>query len=90
MEQPLIVCGLGRIGWRVLEYLQAAGLPVMVVDTRCDPNDPRLGNAGFVRGDCRNKDVLEQAGLTHARGVLIMTNDDPALGRLTGRKPSVT
>jgi Trk K+ transport system NAD-binding subunit len=76
MEQPLIVCGLGRIGWRVLEYLQAAGLPVVVVDTRCDPKDPRLGKARFVKGDCRNKDVLDQAGLAQARGILIMTNDD--------------
>src|SRR5262249_53706320 len=76
MEQPFILCGLGRIGWRVLEYLQTAGLPVVVVDTRCDPKNPRLGNAQFVKGDCRNKDVLEQAGVSRARGVLIMTNDD--------------
>lgn len=76
MEQPFILCGLGRIGWRVLEYLQAAGLPVVVIDTRCQPNDPRLGKANFVKGDCRNKEVLEQAGVAQARGVLIMTNDD--------------
>ena len=76
MEQPFILCGLGRIGWRVLEYLQAAGLPVVVVDTRCDPKDPRLGKAGLIKGDCRNKEVLEQAGVPRARGVLIMTNDD--------------
>lgn len=76
IDQPLILCGLGRIGWRVLEYLQAAGLPVVVVDTRCDPKDPRLGKAGFVKGDCRNQDVLKQAGVAKARGVLIMTNDD--------------
>lgn len=76
MEQPFVLCGLGRIGWRVLEYLQAAGLPVVVVDTRCDPNDPRLGKAVFVKGDCRDKNVLAQAGVAEARGVLIMTNDD--------------
>jgi Trk K+ transport system NAD-binding subunit len=76
MEQPFILCGLGRIGWRVLEYLQAAGLPVVVVDTRCDPKDPRLGKAELIKGDCRDKHVLEQAGVPRARGVLIMTNDD--------------
>jgi Trk K+ transport system NAD-binding subunit len=76
MEQPFILCGLGRVGWRVLEYLQAAGLPVVVVDTRCSPTDPRLGNARLVRGDCRRKEMLEEAGAEQARGVLIMTNDD--------------
>jgi len=76
MERPFILCGLGRIGWRVLEYLQASGLPVTVIDTRCDPKDPRLGKTRFVRGDCRHRDVLEQAGVAQARGVLIMTNDD--------------
>src|SRR5437660_10163369 len=76
MDQRFILCGLGRIGWRVLEYLQAAGLPVVVVDTRCDPKDPRLGKAELIKGDCRDKDVLEKAGVPRARGVLIMTNDD--------------
>jgi Trk K+ transport system NAD-binding subunit len=76
MEEPFILCGLGRIGWRVLEYLQAAGLPVVVVDTRCDPKDARLGTARLVQGDCRKKEVLQQAGVSRARGILIMTNDD--------------
>jgi Trk K+ transport system NAD-binding subunit len=76
MEQPYILCGLGRVGWRVLEYLRAAGVPVVVVDTRCSPQDPRLGNLRLVHGDCRNKEVLEIAGVARARGVLIMTNDD--------------
>ena len=29
MNRPIILCGLGRIGMRVLEYLQTAGLPVI-------------------------------------------------------------
>ena len=59
MDQPFILCGLGRLGWRVLEYLQAAGLPVVVVDTRCTPEEPRLKQARLVQGDCRRQDVLE-------------------------------
>src|SRR5437870_538467 len=76
MEQPFLLCGLGRIGWRVLEYLQTAGLPVVVIDTRCDPKDPRLGNARLVKGDCRQQEVLEEAGLGKARGILLLINDD--------------
>jgi Trk K+ transport system NAD-binding subunit len=76
MNKPVVLCGLGKMGSRVLEYLQAAGLPVVVVDTNCRPDDPRLRGARLVSGDCRRRDVLEQAGTAQARGVLILTSDD--------------
>jgi Trk K+ transport system NAD-binding subunit len=76
MDQPIILCGLGRIGWRVLEYLRAAGWPVVAIDTRCSPGDPRLGEVRLVKGDCRQQAVLEEAGLLSAQGILILTNDD--------------
>jgi Trk K+ transport system NAD-binding subunit len=76
MEQPYILCGLGRLGCRVLEYLQAAGLPVVVVDLKAAVDDPPLKNARLVTGDCRRQDILEAAGVARARGVLILTSDD--------------
>src|SRR5689334_3619056 len=75
-QQPVILCGLGRVGGRVLEYLQAAGIPVVVIDDRCAPNDPRLGPARLLPGDCRRREVLAEAGVVGARGVLILTSDD--------------
>src|SRR5215468_6646044 len=77
MEQrPVILCGLGRVGGRVLEYLRATGLPIVVVDNTCTPDDPRLENVRLINGDCRRREVLEEAGVTRARGVLILTSDD--------------
>jgi Trk K+ transport system NAD-binding subunit len=76
MEQPVILCGLGRVGRRVLDYLHAAGVPVVVVDNRCRTDDPHLGTARLVRGDCQRSETLEQAGIAQARGVLILTSDD--------------
>lgn len=76
MDQPVILCGLGRVGWRVLEYLRAANLPVVVIDNRCAPDDPRLKGARLLKGDCRQQQMLEQAGVAQARGVLILTSDD--------------
>ena len=52
MDRPVIVCGLGRVGRRVLEYLHAAGVPVVVIDRRLDPADLPSGVRG-VAGDCR-------------------------------------
>src|SRR5262245_42474050 len=76
MEQHFILCGLGRVGWRALDYLRSAGSPVVVVDTHCQPDDARLAGLTLVRGDCRRQEVLEQAGVRGARGVLILTSDD--------------
>ena len=76
MHQPIILCGLGRVGWSVLDYLRAAGLSVVVMDQNCRPDDPRMAGVRLVRGDCRQKDTLEQAGLAGARAVLILTSDD--------------
>lgn len=76
MDQPFILCGIGRVGWRVLDYLRAAELTVVVVDTNCMPDDPRLANVRLVKGDCRRPEVLDEAGLQYARGVLILTSDD--------------
>jgi Trk K+ transport system NAD-binding subunit len=76
MDQPFIICGLGRIGWRILEYLQAGSFPVVVIDTNCSADDPRLGRATLVRGDCRRQEILIQAGVRGSRGVIVVTSDD--------------
>jgi Trk K+ transport system NAD-binding subunit len=76
MNQPIILCGLGRIGGKVLEFLRTAGLPVVVIDTQCSDKDPRLEGIRLICGDCRRPEVLAQADLDHARGVLILTSDD--------------
>lgn len=75
-ERRFILCGLGQVGARVLDYLQAMGVQVVVIDNNCDPYDPRLGYVTLVRGDCRRQDVLERAGVRDAQGVLILTSDD--------------
>src|SRR4051812_20419102 len=76
MDRPIVVCGLGRMGSRVLDYLLAAGFPVVVIDNQAKPDDPRLRTARLVQGDCRRREVLEAAGVAGSRGVLVLTADD--------------
>ncbi|MFO0804192.1 MAG: NAD-binding protein [Gemmataceae bacterium] len=75
-EKPVVLCGLGRVGWRVFDHLRAAGQPIAVVDVEVNPDDPRLAGCTVIRGDCCQQDVLEKAGIAHARGVLLLTSDD--------------
>lgn len=74
--RPVVLCGLGRVGWRVLETLRAAGQVVAVVDTHPPADDPRLAGLTVVAGDCRRPENLERAGVKDARGVLIVTSND--------------
>src|SRR5262249_50748153 len=76
MDQPILLCGLGRVGWRVFEYLRTIGLPVVAIDNHCSPGDARLAGVRLVQGDCRSREVLEGAGAANARAVLILTSDD--------------
>ena len=64
------------MGTRILDHLRAANMPVVIVDNRCQADDPRLKGMRLVSGDCRQRAVLEAADVAHARGVLILTNDD--------------
>lgn len=76
MDLPVILCGLGRVGWTVLDFLKAAGLSVVAVDLHAKPTDSRLSGVRFIQGDCRQQEILEQAGVMNARGVIIITSDD--------------
>jgi Trk K+ transport system NAD-binding subunit len=76
MNGPVILCGLGSIGWRVLEFLQAAGIRVVVINRTIDAADPRLVGVQVVQGDFRERTILQQAGVHEATGVIIVTSDD--------------
>jgi Trk K+ transport system NAD-binding subunit len=76
VDGPVLLCGLGTVGWRVLEFLRTAGMPVVVVDRTADPEDPRLFGVRCVKGDFREKGVLAEAGVREAGGVLVVTSDD--------------
>lgn len=76
MNRGVVLCGLGRVGWRVLESLRSMGKTVTVVDSTATADDPRLAGVTLVTGDCRRADVLEKAGVPTADGVLVVTADD--------------
>jgi Trk K+ transport system NAD-binding subunit len=74
MNRPVILCGAGKVGRRVLDCLLGDALPVVVIDRVAPPDLP--ANVRFIAGDCRNRAVLLAAGITSARGMIACTSDD--------------
>ncbi|MBL8487669.1 MAG: NAD-binding protein, partial [Rhodocyclaceae bacterium] len=76
MEQHVIICGYGRTGERVGQFLAAEGIPYLALDT--DPQRIRVaetpgGKAVF--GSADRVEVLQAAGLARARAVVIAYPD---------------
>jgi trk system potassium uptake protein len=77
----IIIGGCGQLGAQVAERLsQDADTDVVVIDTDLLAFD-RLGsgfNGETVVGDCTDRDVLEQAGVRRADGLIAVTRSDNA------------
>jgi Trk K+ transport system NAD-binding subunit len=78
LEAHIVLCGVGRLGHRVLRLLAQLGERVAVVTTETPCDWPPSGGEGFtlVIGDARDEKRLRQAGITCAKAIIITTNDD--------------
>lgn len=75
----VIVCGLGRVGLRVVTQLLDAGYEVVVIERKWQSEFiERALNLGapVVLGDARESATLRAAGLSRARAVVAAISDD--------------
>src|SRR5215218_1148722 len=80
MNGHVIVCGLGNVGRQIVLRLREAGAEVVRVDLAPSPRARHLADRAGVRivvGDARLSAVLEEAGLSTARSIVIATANDP-------------
>lgn len=77
MRNHYIVCGYGRIGHRIAEVLKEAEIPVVVVENR-DDSIERIKNDKliYVKGNAQEENVLKQAGIQRARGLICALSRD--------------
>jgi Trk K+ transport system NAD-binding subunit len=77
----IVLCGLGHLGYRVLEQLVAGKVPVVGIekdeDGRFVAAAKALGVPVLIR-DMKDDQALLDAGIERARAVVIATNDDMA------------
>jgi len=73
LDDHVIVCGAGSLGFHAVERFLAEGTPIVVVDNgeaHLDHLRARCPGVPYVRGDGTDLEVLRAAGLERARGVV--------------------
>lgn len=72
-----IVCGFGRVGRQIVEELAAAHISFVVLDER-ENNVRACVERGYMalQGDATSDEMLREAGIEHAKTVLVATDDD--------------
>lgn len=74
LDGHVIICGWGRVGRAVAEYVTDAGQEVVVVDR--DPERIEETSHLSVLGDVTEDDVLEKAGIERARVLVAALEED--------------
>jgi voltage-gated potassium channel len=81
MKDHVVVCGAGSTGRNVIEELLATGVPVVAIDMRegelreIADKFPRA-EFSYIVGDATDDDVLAEAGLERARGLVAALSSD--------------
>lgn len=77
LENHFIVCGCGRIGKTILEMLVREGISAVVIES--NPTViTELEEAGYlvIVGDATSEEVLQNAGISRARGIVCVLQSD--------------
>jgi Trk K+ transport system NAD-binding subunit len=82
-QTTIIICGLGKVGYRVVKWLaQLEPRPHIVVVTSDETRSnfvaevERIEGVTLVRGDARDETILRQAGIERASALAAITSDD--------------
>lgn len=77
LRDHFIICGFGRVGSEVARQFDREGVPFVVVDNSVEPTR-RCVECGHpvVQGDATDDEVLRDAGIAHARGLVATLDND--------------
>jgi voltage-gated potassium channel Kch len=73
MKPRIIVCGLGRTGYKIFSLLRQQGAEVVGI---CDSPIPKILNPNIIVGDLRAASTLVSAGIRNAQTLVLAGNDD--------------
>ena len=81
MRGHIVVCGLGHVGYRVLEELRRLGEDIVGIEASEKESFVEVVRAFGIAvhiGDARRDDLIQAAGIAHAKAIVCATGDDLA------------
>jgi voltage-gated potassium channel len=77
LRNHYIVCGFGRVGSQIAEELVTARKPFVVID-ELESSVRKCIELGYLAllGDATSDEMLREAGVEHAKSLLVATEDD--------------
>lgn len=75
MKDHFIICGHGRMGKIICRELMAKKVPYVVIEKEADEPGSAVDTA-FIQGDATNDDLLKEAGIKNARGLISVLSTD--------------
>jgi voltage-gated potassium channel len=80
LSMHVVVCGIGHVGFRVIEQLRELGASVVAIERAESPYVERIRALGVpvTIGDARRDELLEKLGVGRARAIVCATDDDLA------------
>jgi voltage-gated potassium channel len=76
MKDHYIVCGYGRMGMVICKELKEKSARFVVIEKGAMPSETFDGDTLFVRGDATRDEVLKQAGIERAKGLISVLPTD--------------
>jgi Trk K+ transport system NAD-binding subunit len=78
-KEHIIICGLGKVGYKVVRWILDLNEEVVVIENRADSPfvaEVRSWGVPIIIADARRAEVLEEAGIRYAESIVPCTNDD--------------
>lgn len=79
LRNHVVVCGAGKVGAHVLDWLKRAKRPFVAVDkdqTALSSHTLEVNLTHYLQGDATKEVTLKEAGIEHARGLISCVRDD--------------
>ena len=78
LDKHYIICGCGAVGREIVTELTRAKVPFVVVEKIPEEAEmPRHLEVPMIQGDATDEDILMQAGIQRARGLIAALRGDP-------------
>ncbi len=79
LKNHYIICGFGRVGHNIAQEFDSSGLPYVVIDSKKETLDElESKHVPSIIGDATSDEILLEAGIKTARGLIACSDSDVA------------